>query len=196
MEHFYKLIITYKYLILFPIAVLEGPIVAVFAGFLVKFNQLALVPTYIVLLLGNILPDAFYYGVGHWGGRNVYTQKFIEKFSFIKNNFKFIEKLWREHFKKTLFLSKLAYGLSTPFLISAGLVKIPFLKFISHAIIIDLLDIAFFIFLGITFGKTYNVVASQLDYFAIIVALLFTLFIVIFRYISKRATDEIIKLKN
>ena len=196
MEHFYGLITTYKYLFLFPLAVLEGPIVAVFTGFLIKFNQLDLIPTYIVLVLGNVIPDLFYYGVGRWGEKSIYIQKFIKKFSFIKNNFKLIKKLWKEHFKKTVFLSKLAYGLSTPFLISAGLVKVPFPKFISHTIIIDLFDIALFIFLGFVFGKTYNMVSNYIDYFAIIVAFLFVSFIIVFRYVSLKAAKEIVKLEG
>ena len=114
MEHFYNIIVTYKYVILFPIAVLEGPIVAVFAGFLIKFDQLAIIPTYIVLVLGNVIPDLFYYGIGRLGQKNIYIQKIIRKFTFIKKNFKLLEKLWTEHFRKTIFLSKLAYGLSSP----------------------------------------------------------------------------------
>ncbi len=196
MEYFYALIATYKYLILFPVAVLEGPIVAVLAGVLIKFGQISLLPAYIILVLGNVIPDIAYYGMGRFGQKNFYTQKYINKFSFIRNNFKLIEKLWNEHFRKTVFLSKLAYGLSTPFLISAGLVKVPFSKFISHTIIIDLFDIALFIFLGIVFGKTYNMVSNYIDYFAIIIALLFILFIVVFRHISKQAADEIVKLKD
>ncbi len=196
MEHFYALVITYKYIILFPLAVLEGPLIAVFAGFLIKFNQLALIPTYIILVLGNVLPDLFFYWLGRFGQKNIYVQKIIQRFSFIKNNFKLIEKLWNEHFRKTIFLSKFAYGLSSPFLISAGLVKVPFLKFISHTVAIDLFDITLFIFLGIAFGKTYGLVSNYIDYLAILVALLFTLFIIIFRYISKRAAEEIITLED
>ncbi len=196
MEHFYTLIVTYKYLVLFPLAVLEGPILAVFAGFLIKFNYLDLIPTYVVLVLGNILPDIFYYGIGRCGEKSIYIQKMINRFSFIKNNLNLVKKLWKEHFRKTVFFSKLAYGLSTPFLISAGLVKIPFLKFISHTILIDLFDIALFVYLGIIFGETYNMVSGYVDYFAILIAVLFVLFIIIFRYISKQAAKEVVKLEE
>lgn len=196
MDSIYSLVLTYKYLILFPLAVLEGPLLAMLGGFLIKAGYLSLIPTYIILVLGNVIPDTVYYGIGRFGHKKNFIEKYGAKFSFVRNHFPLMEKLWATHFRKTIFLSKLAYGLSTPFLISAGLVKIPFKKFISYTASIDLFDIAIFIALGFIFGQAYEKVSSYINDAGILVAILFLLFILLFRFITKRASVELTKLKD
>ncbi len=196
MEHLYTFIETYKYLALFIVAVLEGPMVAVFAGFLVITKEFSLLPTYIILVLGNVLPDLTYYLIGYFGHRNSHIKKLIHHFAFIHEHYQLVTKLWNTHFRKTVFFSKLAYGLSTPFLISAGLVRIPLFKFISHTIVIDLVVIAILVALGSFLGQAYTVVSGYLFYFGLLMAVAFVLFLIGFRYLSKRAAEKLITLEE
>ena len=54
-----------------------------------------------------------------------------------------------------MFFSKLAYGLSTPFLISAGYIKLDFKKFIFWALPVTLSQYAILMALGYFFGASY-----------------------------------------
>lgn len=189
-------LLAFKYPILFLLAIPEGPLLAVFAGFLLRHGQLLFFPAYVALVMGNVVPDIFSYLLGRFGSKKNFLERYGQKFAFIRNHFPLVKKLWDQHYKKTIVLSKLAYGLSTPFLISAGLMKIPFKKFISHTIAIDLFMIATFLALGYLFGEAYAVIARYIDYGGIIVALLFLAFIFGYRYVTKRASAELVTLED
>ena len=59
------LLFKFRYLILFPIAFLEGPAVAVIAGFMVAIGTMSFIPVYIILVLANIVGDIVYYSIGY-----------------------------------------------------------------------------------------------------------------------------------
>lgn len=189
-------VLAFKYPALFLLAIPEGPLLSVFAGFLVRQGQLLFIPAYIALVLGNVIPDIFCYMLGRFGSKKNFLEKYGHRFSFIGRHFPLVEKLWTEHYEKTIVLSKLAYGLSTPFLISAGLVKIPFKKFISHTVIVDLCVIAIIMSLGYVFGEAYSVIAQYIDYAGMLIAALFIAFIFGYRYVTKRASERLIQMKD
>lgn len=187
---------TITYPLLFLLSIPEGPLLGVFAGFLIRHSALLLLPTYGVLLLGNVVPDLVCYGLGHYGSKKSFVEKYGKRFAFVQKHFPLMERLWKEHFKKTIILSKLAYALSTPFLVSAGLFRVPFKKYISHTIVIDLFAIAAFLALGYIFGEAYALIAQYIDYAGMLIAALFLCFILVYRFIAKRARDELVNLEE
>ena len=158
------LIITYRYWVLLPLAFFEGPIVALFAGFLVSFGYFNFLLTYCILILGDFLPDIVYYFLGRYGNRRNLVAKYGKYFGVKKNTEEFMTHLWHNHAGKTMFLSKLAYGLSTPFLISAGLVRMPFKRFMRYAVPISIFQYGLLLFLGYHFGNSYQLLGSYVQY--------------------------------
>ena len=75
-EHIVNLLIQYKYLILFPFAIVEGPIIAVIAGFLCTGGFLNPLIVFPVIVFGDITGDTICYSFGRWG-----VPKFIKRFS-------------------------------------------------------------------------------------------------------------------
>src|SRR5450755_4508342 len=72
-----SLLTHYKYLLLFPLAIVEGPILAVIAGFLCVngfLNPLLVLP---IIVLGDITGDSICYSLGRWG-----MPEFIKKIFF------------------------------------------------------------------------------------------------------------------
>ena len=86
---FLQYIVSYKYLALFVIAVFEGPLVCLFAGFLVFSGYLSIIPTYITMVLGDFIPDIIYYFIGVYGDK----KKLVEK-GFVKVNFTLMVEIW------------------------------------------------------------------------------------------------------
>lgn len=187
-------IARFKYTALFAVAIPEGPLLAVFAGFLIRRGELVLLPTYIILVLGNILPDILCYIIGRNWGREKIIGKYGARFPVIKEHYALVEHLWTEHFKKTITLSKLAYGLSTPFLMSAGIAGIPFRKYIHWTILTDVCTIGTLIGLGFTFGQAYTIVDRYFNYASIMVALLFVCFFLGYRFVTKRASAQLAEM--
>ena len=64
-----QLLLTYKYLILIPLAIIEGPIVAVIVGFFTTMHIFNFILSYVILVLGDIIGDGLIYYIGYSGKR-------------------------------------------------------------------------------------------------------------------------------
>lgn len=189
------LIIKYKYLILFPLAAIEGPVVALAAGFLVFAGYLDFLPAYAIMLLGDLIPDTFYYYIGRFG----HKKELIIKYSYLKiisRHFSALEHLWAKHGLKTMFLSKLAYGLSTPLLISAGLVKMPLRRFISYAFPVTVTQYGIIMVIGFSLGHSYQTADKYIHNASIFIAAILVLLVVAYIIIGKYASRQISKIEK
>ena len=193
---FFQHIENYKYLAIFLIAVFEGPLVCLFAGFLVFSGYLSIIPTYITIVLGDFIPDVVYYFIGVYGDKKKLIEKYGSKFNFISANINLLKKLWHEHGRKTMFFSKLAYGLSTPFLISAGLVKMPFKKFINLCLPITLFQHIIIMTIGYHLGYSFAVAEKYIKFGYVTVAILFVIVIILYAVFAKYARKEIEEIEK
>ena len=50
-----RFFIKYKYQAIFPIAVMEGPIISIISGFLVSRGRLSLLPALLVVFFGDVV---------------------------------------------------------------------------------------------------------------------------------------------
>src|SRR3989442_668960 len=118
MQTILNLILTYKYLIIFPMYVVEGPFLCVLVGYLVFAGYLNPFISLIVMLLADIGPDIFYWRLGRYGNKKLLESKYFSNSENAASNLKVLENLWHNHTKKTMFFGKLAYGISTTIIIS------------------------------------------------------------------------------
>src|SRR3989339_621392 len=61
------LLTTYKYVIVFPLGIFEGPIIAVLCGFLATQGLLSWYFAYLVLVFADAVGDWAYYALGRFG---------------------------------------------------------------------------------------------------------------------------------
>lgn len=128
-QHINELILQYGYLILIPLSVIEGPIIAVAGGALASlgyFNVFVLAIFFFVL---DIAKDAFYYALGHWGGKTKLAHKLLAKVGVQQDHLKDVKRLWENHPGKTMFVGKLSYGIASSFVVLAGTVGMSLKKF-------------------------------------------------------------------
>jgi len=190
------LILTYRYVILFPLACFEGPVLALVVGFLIHSGYFAILPAYLLMCSGDFFPDIFYFYLGRFGQRRNILERYGARSKFITNNFPLIEKLWSDHGFKMMFLSKLAYGLSTPLLISAGLTKMTLRRFVSYAFPITFLQYGIILTLGYYLGSSYALVANDIKLVGLFFALALIIFIVVYVLIQRYAQREIKELEE
>jgi len=62
------LLIAYKYAIIFPVAVIEGPAISIIAGYLGQSGYLNVFFVYVLIVLGDMFGDTIYYAIGRFGG--------------------------------------------------------------------------------------------------------------------------------
>ncbi len=165
------LILVYRYWILFPLACFEGPITGFIIGTLVALGYFNVFAAYFLLVMGDVIPDVAYYFLGRYGERVSFLQKYMQKVGIGDEHIGVIRNLWLKHTGKTMFFSKLAYGLSTPFLISAGFIKLDFKKFVAYALPVTFGQYAVLMALGYFFGASYyNTITKSLNGIGIVIA--------------------------
>src|SRR5665213_1298609 len=126
------LIIEYRYWILIPAAIIEGPIVAFVAGTLASlgyFNIYVLIAFFFVRDMGM---DAIYYYSGYFGGRSAFIQRMLAKLSMDEARLDELRLVWEQHPAKTMFIGKLSYGIAQAFIVTAGVVKMSIRKFFGY----------------------------------------------------------------
>lgn len=193
-EQIVALLIQYRYFILFPLAAIEGPIVALVAGFVIRLGYLSVLPSLTIMIFGDIIPDSIYYYLGRRSNERRFVEKYGARWPIIATHFALIEKLWRDHPGKTMFLGKLAYGLSIPFLISAGLVKMSYRKFLTYAVPVTIFQYGLIMAIGYYLGQSYQLAEIYIHdvYLALAIAVL--ILAGLYLWASKYARKEITKI--
>ena len=181
-----SLLETYRYIIILPMGVIEGPILAVVCGFLVTVGYLDWFIAYPVLVLADALGDWMYYALGRfgqplilrWGPAIGITAARLERAKgyFTENHFKMVA------------ASKLIHAGGAMGLLAAGTIKMPFVRFAAQCLFISFLQTAFLFTLGILFGGAYEQIGQYLNYYAagtlVIVLVIATYFLI--RWIKSR----------
>jgi len=178
------LLLAYRYWILFPLALVEGPVVSIIAGLLVSRGIFALVPAYIIIFLGDALPDSIYYVIGRLSHRRNFLKRFGHRFGITEHRLAAMEYLWQHHTAKSVMLSKWAYGLSTVLLISAGLVRLPYRKYFSYVVPLAMAQSAVMLAIGYYFGSSYQIISKYIEGAGWIVAAGVVIFLVIYFFAS------------
>ncbi|MBU0999163.1 DedA family protein [Patescibacteria group bacterium] len=174
-----QLLLTYKYFILIPLAIIEGPIVSVIAGFLVTLGIFNLFLVYIVMVLGDIIGDGIFYYIGY-KGKNL--------FRYFKINEEKVEKAklyFEKNHNKAIAGSKILWGIGTAGLIAAGALHISYKKYFKTCALYSLGQSFIMMLLGIFFGQAYEIIGKYFDYYVAIVSILVLVILIFFLFIKK-----------
>ncbi|MDO8492417.1 MAG: DedA family protein [bacterium] len=163
LQDVFQLLTHYQYLILFPISIVEGPIITVIAGFLTTLGIMKWFIVYFIVVLGDIFGDALAYATGRVGGD--WLAKYSAFFRVTPEKLEQAKKFFDTHHHKALFLSKVFYGVGTAGLMAAGMLKIRYSRFMLTCFVISLLQAAILLTLGIVFGRLYVEIGKYLDYY-------------------------------
>ncbi len=188
MNNIINLLLHYKYLILLPLSVIEGPIITVIAGFFATMGIFNPYLVYTIAVVGDIFGDTLAYGIGRWG-----SVPFINHFGrYVGITPEKTEKArayFETHHTRAVLFSKIFHGVGVAGLITAGNLKVPYKRFFWLCIRISLVQSAIFLTLGLLFGKAYIKFGRYLDYFGIAtigIGIAVLLFFIIKKYIKRK----------
>ena len=168
-NHLTQLILAYRYWILIPLCFIEGPIVAFVAGALASVGYFNVYLLALIFFVRDIAMDAIMYVIGRFGGETRFAKWFLNKVHVTDEHLQGVHALWERHAGKTMFFSKLSYGLSATFLIVAGLVKLSPKKYFTYAAIVTVLQYGVLLVLGYYFGGAFGTVSRFLDNLGLVV---------------------------
>jgi membrane-associated protein len=162
-DQIFNLLYTYSYLVLFPLVVIEGPVVTIIAGFLISLGFMDFFPAYATIIAGDLVGDMVYYSLGRWWLNKTYHKAL----AFFNINIKLVKRL-EEALKKNkgpfLFFGKLSHAIGGVILFAAGSAGIPVKDFLVFNFLATLPKSLILMAVGFYFGSTVSSFSKALDY--------------------------------
>jgi len=174
-----------KYILLWLGCYFEGTIAMLTGGVLIRLNSVDFWVVYPLLVSADVLSDVMWYAIGYFGAR-----RFVVRWGhLIGVSMPIVEKLERgfnKYHTSILVGSKLTmgFGLAVGTLITAGLMRVSFVRFCVINLLGSLVWVLFLIGIGYYFGDVLSAVPGKWQVVSVVTALVGVFFFV--RYLTKR----------
>jgi membrane protein DedA with SNARE-associated domain len=121
---------VYVFIVFFAFA--EGPILSMVFGIIIKLGYFDFMSVYVALMVGDLIGDIFWYCIGFYYGHS-FIKKFGKYFSVTEQSLERAKSIFHKHKHPILFISKITngFGFALATLIAAGMVKLPFKKYLA-----------------------------------------------------------------
>lgn len=193
-EFITQLILEYRYWILIPLSLIEGPVVAFVAGTLASvgyFNMYFLAALFFVRDVGL---DGIYYAVGHFGAKTAFVRRMFVKIGVTPDHLEKVRVLWERKPFWTMFIGKLSYGIASAFIVVAGTVRMPLGIFFKYGSIVAILQYGILLFagyyLGASLGGNIAEIISNLQYAIAFAAIVISGYYLFTWYMRKKFIAE------
>ncbi len=157
LQHLLEFLNFSKYGVVFVGCIVEGPVVMLASGFLLRLGQFNFVPLYFSLMAGDFVADLGWYAVGRFGARKL-INRFGHYFNITPKVIDKIEKRFQKYQDKILFISKITmgFGFALATLIVAGMLHVPFKRYAILNFLGGFIWTAFLLVVGYFFGNIYD----------------------------------------
>jgi len=159
----------FKYLVLFPIAVVEGPIITVLAAFLATRGVMNIYLVFVTVVLADMFGDVAHYALGKYGQATL-IPKYGKYFGVTESRLRYVEsKFERANIWKTIFIGKYLHAPNSVILTMAGIAKVDIWQFMVVTTAATIPKVIIFMVLGWYFGKSYELIGAYIDTFSNVV---------------------------
>jgi membrane protein DedA with SNARE-associated domain len=190
MSSLLALLIQYKYFILFPVIVIEGPFATIISGFLISLGTFNVFIAYPIIILGDLASDSIFYFIGRFGSKSI--NRWMLYFGVTAEKLENAKTYFTKNSNKAIVTSKFVHGVGVSGLMAAGLLKIPYFKYARVCLITDVLQFGVLLIIGFFFGHAYKQIAVYLDNYAkimSIIAVVIVLLVIIIYKFRKRGNN-------
>lgn len=140
--------------LMFPLAMVEGPIVTVIAGALARAGYVAVAGVFLVAVLADLVGDAAVYGMGRMAHR--LPQRLRTRLGLNPARLDRLTQHFRQKGAATLVIGKLTHSAGFAVLAAAGAARMPFGRFLVVNGLATLPKAAAFVAIGYGLGATYT----------------------------------------
>lgn len=170
-SHFlFSLIFQYRYFFLFPVTVVEGPLITMASGFMVSLGLMNPFIALPIIVLGDVTSDLIYYAVGRYGDRWKWTRAIIRYFHFDQYKER-ATRAFEKHGGKVLLLGKFTHAFGAVFLIGAGYSEMDVVSFTWYSLLGTAIKSGILMYVGYLAGSAYALYASKFEYWSVVVSL-------------------------
>jgi membrane protein DedA with SNARE-associated domain len=188
-----ELLLQYRYWILIPLSLIEGPVIALISGTLAALGYFNIYFLAALFFVRDVGLDLGYYAIGHFGGRTGFAQRMIKKIGIMPEHLDHVHDLWNRRPGMTMLIGKLSYGIASAFIVVAGMVHMHLRSFIFYGSLIAILQfwglLAIGYFFGVSFGGNIIKVVENIQYLLLFAAVV----MVIYYVITLRARARLLK---
>ncbi|TSC70696.1 MAG: membrane-associated protein [Parcubacteria group bacterium Gr01-1014_49] len=165
-----------KYVLIFLGSFFEGSAVMMTTGLLWHVGTVEFWPAYLALLAGDISADIMWYIVGHFAARSFFI-RWGHFFGATPDVLEKVERRFNHYHTKILIISKLTMGLglAVPVLIVAGMMRVPFTRFVVINVLGGIVWVLFLMGVGYYFGDVLHLIPKELQ-IAVAIAIPFLFF--------------------
>ena len=184
---------VHGYFWIFLIMIVEGPVMTVAGAFAASLGYFNIWTIFILSFFGDVVGDALAYYIGYFSRKRV-IEKYENFFGIKKKSFEYLEKHFKKHLGKTLFIVK-STPLAIPGLMVAGASKVPIKKYAFWNAVNILPRTIFFTGLGYFFGIFANSILhyyKNITYY--ILALILVILLVYFAW--KKISEKVFRLNG
>jgi membrane protein DedA with SNARE-associated domain len=180
-------LLRYRYWVAIPLAIVEGPMVAFAVGTLSALGYFNPLVAYGLFVAKDVALDSTYFYLGRRAGTGQIGARVLQRLRVGESDVERLQRLWNLRGWQTMFVGKMAWGLSPLFLVIAGVVMIPVGTFIRYVVGVAALQYGLLFAAGYYFGGSMGTVSTVLRIvqFALAGALLVVLLYVRFRLRSE-----------
>jgi membrane protein DedA with SNARE-associated domain len=159
------LLLTYRYAVLFPLTVIEGPVITFIAGILSSAGIFSFIIAYGVVVAGDLTGDSIYYLFGRFSANPV-SVWFKSVLNVSDSTISKLKQKFQKQSTKTMILGKATEGIGAPILWAAGAAEIPYSKFILVNGIATIIKSFLIMLGGYYFGYLFHRFKTLLDILA------------------------------
>jgi membrane protein DedA with SNARE-associated domain len=185
------LLATYGYAILLPVAVIEGPAMAMVAGALVAAGQLNGVAACLLLVAADLVGDAGYYGLGRFGHAPL-LKRISKRLSLTPERFHPLEQRFRDNDWKLLMIGK-TQALGSVILYFAGASRMPFLRYMVLNVVGTLPKVILFELAGYFIGQSILHSMKYIDYITVVMFGVAMILLVLYWFIRRHLWKDLIQ---
>ena len=151
------------------VACIEGPILSILLGIFIKLGYVTFVPIYITVMLGDLIGDILWYSIGYYGGHR-FIARFGKYLSIHEEGVSAITRIFHTYKNRILIISKLTsgFGFAIVTLMTAGIVRIPFKRYIALNAIGQFVWSGMLLAVGYFFSQVYVAIDNILGKITII----------------------------
>ncbi len=158
-------------LLLFPLAVIEGPIVTVIAGWLVRLGYLAFGWSLLVLVIADLVGDSLLYGLGRWG-IGALSPRWRTRLGLTADRLARVSAHFDRSGGWTIVAAKLTHALGFPTLVAAGAGRMAFLPFIMFNLAGTIPKSLLLLLLGYALGEAHVAINAWIGRGSLVILLI------------------------
>jgi membrane protein DedA with SNARE-associated domain len=184
----------YGYWILYPLMVIEGPIVTLVAGGLAALGILRIELVFIISVIGDLTMDIGLYYFGLYGNRRL--REWIAKHKKLELRRRQVRTFFKNHGGKVIFFVKISSGLCYITFITAGMIKMPLRRFLFFSFIGGIIWSGLLTGLGYFYGHLYQEISGKIEQAGLIIITLAVLSFIVVTVFKKLGANKLLKSKN